>query len=105
MLAYACDALRNDPRFLLAAAEKNGLVLEFIPKPLRTLGICSAAVAQNVEAIRYVPTALIEESRSQMDNPDYFPLLPSDEQTTERARNAVAHNPLFLGCINAKRCG
>jgi len=36
-----------------------------------------------------------------MDNPAYFPLLPSEEQTPERARNAVAHNPLFFGCINA----
>jgi hypothetical protein len=100
-LHFASTELRNDPRFLLAAAEKNGLVLDQIPEPLRTLEVCSAAVAQNVEAISRVPRALIEEARSQMDNPSYFPLLPTEEQTPERARGAVEHNPLSLGCINA----
>jgi hypothetical protein len=93
--------LQNDPGFLLACAEENGLVLEFIPAPLRTLEVCAAALTQNAEAIRHVPRAWIEQACSQMDNPSYFPLLPKEEQTVERANRAVAHNSLFLGCINA----
>jgi hypothetical protein len=127
------DAIGNIPQwqnsreFILAAAARNGLILQYIPEDQRSIEIIAAAVVQNPEARRWiphireeqsaiefiaaaivqnpearrwVPQALSDQAFDERDtNPQLFPLWPENEITVERAQRAIQDNHLFLRFI------
>ncbi|MDX2470232.1 MAG: DUF4116 domain-containing protein [SAR324 cluster bacterium] len=59
--------VKSNP-FCFAAVRQNGMALEHIPEPHRSLVICRAAVSQNPEAIEFVPPKVtIQDASNQID--------------------------------------
>jgi len=94
---FGCDIAsvansEKTPEMCLAAVEKFGMALEFIPYDMRTQEICLAAIRQNSNARMFVPThqmtydiyyAIVQQK------PEFIQHVPREHQTQEMVLASV----------------
>lgn len=97
------ETLASNDVFIKEAAEKNGLVLEFVPPNKKTIDVVYAAVKQNPAARHFIPVGLTSLGQILIDieaHPALLPLIPVEYITIEMAERAIEENPLLLEFVS-----
>jgi hypothetical protein len=91
-IQFASDMLKYDRHFLLEAVQQNGLVLVYVPGPLKDREMVMAAVQQNGKSLEYAPAFRADPEvacAAMMNTPDALPFVDK----------SLDNNYEFLKCM------